>query len=444
LSSRGRELSAGEARRGLLAAAALALLAACAGCGPRERVTTLRFWAMGREGEVVLDLMHEFEHAHPGVRVIVQQVPWTAAHEKLITAYVGRSTPDVSQLGNTWVPEFAALKAIEPLRPWLAHASFDSSAFFTGIWDTNVIDGEPYGVPWYVDTRLLFYRRDVLARAGYARMPGDWETWRQAMRAVKRVVGPGRYAIYLPTNEWNPPVIFGLQAGSPLLKDGDTRGAFADPAFRSGFDWYMSLYREGLAPGVSGNEIANVYQEFARGTLNMWITGPWNLGEMRNRLPDSLQGAWATAPIPGPRGGASGVSLAGGSSLVVFRESGHKREAWDLIEFLSRPDVQLRFWRLSGDLPGRVEAWRDTALSRDPNMRAFGGQLTHVVATPKVPEWEQIATRVQDEVERVVRRTTTADSALADLDADVDRMLEKRRWLRERALGEAHREAGSR
>jgi multiple sugar transport system substrate-binding protein len=420
-------------RFGLAIAAACAALALGA-CAPREKLTTVRFWAMGHEGELVQELTHDFEREHPGVRVIVQQMPWTAAHEKLITAYVGRSTPDVSQLGNTWVPEFAALKAIEPLRPYLKGASFDSSAFFSGIWDTNVIDGEPYGVPWYVDTRLLFYRKDILARAGYTQVPQDWETWRKAMRAVKRVVGPDRYAIYLPTNEWNPPVIFGLQAGSRLLKDGDSRGAFADSAFRSGFDWYMSLYREGLAPGVSGNEIANVYQEFARGYLNMWITGPWNLGEMKNRMPDSLQDAWATAPIPGPRGAASGVSLAGGSSLVVFRASKHPREAWALVEYLSRPEVQLRFWRMSGDLPGRIEAWRDTALTRDPNMRSFGEQLTRVVATPKVPEWEQIAMRVQDQVERVVRRATSADSALANLDTDVDRMLEKRRWLRERGL----------
>jgi multiple sugar transport system substrate-binding protein len=339
----------------------------------------------------------------------------------------------VSQLGNTWIPEFSALEAIEPLQPWLAKtAGLDSSRFFSGIWDTNVIDGVPYGVPWYVDTRVVFYRKDILRRAGYATLPQSWDGWREAMRAVKRVVGKDRYAIFLPTNEWNPPIIMGLQAGSPLLKEDGTRAAFRDPAFRRGFDFYMSLYREDLAPSVSGNEISNVYQEFSRGYLSMWITGPWNIGEMRNRLPDSLQDAWATAPIPGPTGAASGVSLAGGSSLVLFRASNHKAEAWALIEYLSRPDVQLRFWRLTGDLPGRVEAWRDTALTADPNMRTFGEQLTRVVPTPKVPEWEEIAIRVQDQVERVVRRATTADSAMSNLSADVDRMLEKRRWLRER------------
>ena len=422
----------GRRGRALLAAAALAAVLAPAGCAPRDTRTTLRFWGMGREGEVVAQLLGGFEREHPGVRVIVQQIPWSAAHEKLLTAYVGRSTPDVTQLGNTWVPEFAALEALEPLDPWLARAPFGRDAFFRGIWDTNVIGGRPFGVPWYVDTRLLFYRRDLLARAGYDSIPPTWSGWLEAMRAVKREVGKDNYAIFLPLNEWNPPVIFGLQAGSPLLTEDGTRAAFSDSAFRTGFDFYLDLFREGLAPPVTGNEIANVYQEFSRGYVAMWITGPWNLGEFRRRLPAEQQDAWATAPMPGPRGAASGVSLAGGSSLVMFRDSKHKPEAWALIEYLARPEVQLEFWRLTGDLPGRVESWRDPALAADPNTRAFGVQLERVVPMPKVPEIEQIAIRLQDWVERAVRGSVPPDRALASLSEEVDRMLEKRRWLRAR------------
>src|SRR5688500_1741308 len=114
---------------------------------------------MGREGEVVAELVEEFERAHPGVRVEVQQIPWTAAHEKLLTSHVGRATPDVAQLGNTWVPEFAAIGALEPLDAWISRSSsIDSSGFFAGIWSTNIVNDTVYGIPWYVDTRVLFYR----------------------------------------------------------------------------------------------------------------------------------------------------------------------------------------------------------------------------------------------------------------------------------------------
>lgn len=142
-------------RCGQLGPVALALLLAIS-CRPSDRgVTTVRFWAMGREGEVVADLVRDFERENPGIHVELQQIPWTAAHEKLLTAHVGHATPDVAQLGNTWIAEFVALRALEPLGPWVGRsADVKPAGFFPGIWATNVVDGEPYGVPWYVDTQI--------------------------------------------------------------------------------------------------------------------------------------------------------------------------------------------------------------------------------------------------------------------------------------------------
>jgi len=133
---------------------------------------------MGREGEVVSQLMPAFEREHPGLKVEVQQIPWSAAHEKLLTAYVGDATPDIAMLGNTWVPEFAAIDALEPLDA-LAAKSRDAprSDYFPGIWNTNVVDGATYGIPWYVDTQVIFYRSDLLAAAGYKQMPTTWADW---------------------------------------------------------------------------------------------------------------------------------------------------------------------------------------------------------------------------------------------------------------------------
>lgn len=385
---------------------------------------TLRFWAMGREGEVVQELVRDFELENPGVRVQVQQIPWSAAHEKLLTAHVGGSTPDVSQLGNTWMSEFAALKALAPLPPAVEATR---PAYFSGIWDTNIIDGTPCGVPWYVDTRVMFYRSDLLAQAGWSRAPTTWAEWRASMEAVKRLVGPDRFAIFLPTNEWAQPAIFGLQAGSPLLADDGTRGAFSTPEFRRGFDFYLDLFRDHLAPPINNNQISNVYQEFERGYFSMFITGPWNLGEFARRLPQEMQDDWMTAPLPGPDG--PGSSLAGGSSLVVFQRSRHQAEAWRLVEFLSRPEQQARFYHLTGDLPARVEAWQDSALAHDPRMRAFEDQLRMVVTTPKVPEWELVAARLLERSEGAIRGAVGREEALRALDRDVEGILEKRRWL---------------
>ena len=415
---------------------ALALAVVAPGCGARETgVTTLRFWAMGQEGERVRPLLATFEREHPGVTIEVQALPWTAAHEKLLTAFVGRTTPDVAQLGNTWIPEFAALGALAPLDARVARSAVvNAGTDFPGIWDTNVVDGTLYGVPWYVDTRVLFYRKDLLARAGWPEAPRTWSEWLAAMRAL-RASGTGvRAAILLPVDEWAQPVILGFQQGATLLRDDGRWGAFQDPAFRRAVEFYAGLFREGLAPNASNVQVANLYQQFAAGDFAMYITGPWNLGEFRRRLPAGLQEAWDTAPLPTPDGSAwPGLSLAGGSSLALFATSRHPELAWQLIEYLSRPEVQLAFYEVTGDLPARRAAWDAPPLAGEPRARAFRLQLDRVQPAPRVPEWENIAWKVAENLDATIRGGRPVDASLAALDRDVDGLLAKRRYLLERA-----------
>ena len=393
----------------------------------------LAFWAMGREAEVVAELLPPFKERHPGIEVRIQQLPWTAAHEKLLTAYAGDALPDLCQLGNTWIPEFSALDALEPLDERIAASSVKRDDYFSGILETNLMprrDGRSsvlLGLPWYVDTRLLYYRTDLLRAAGHARAPQSWAEWRDAMAAIVRRAGDGQhFGALLPLNEPEPLLALAFQQGD-VLADGATRGAFSREPFRRAIGFYAELFHSGLAPAMTNTQVSNVWDEFARGMFAFYISGPWNIGEFRRRLPRSAQGSWATAPLPGPNG--PGVSTAGGSSLALFKRSTRKDAAWKLIEFLSETATMQRFHALTGNLPPRRSAWADPRLANDEPSRAFADQLERVHPAPKIPEWERIFQEMQATAERVVRRTQGIDAATAQLDAWVDALLEKRRWL---------------
>ena len=409
------------------------MLVSAVGCSaPASHVQHITFWVMGREGEVVGQMLPEFERTHPGIKVEVQLLPWTAAHEKLLTAFAGDSTPDVSQLGNTWVPELAALDALQPLQPFVARSSqVRQDDYFPGIWDTNVIDGVLYGVPWYVDTRLLFYRRDLLAQAGFAMPPRDWAQWSRAMAAIKARAGARKYAILLPLNEFEPLLALALQQDEPLLRDGGRYGNFRSAGFRRALGFYVSIFQRGWAPRMSNTQIANVWDEFGRGFYAFYISGPWNIEEFKKRLPASQQGDWMTMPLPGPNG--PGASIAGGSSLVLFRASRHQAAAWQLIEYLSLPASQLRLHELTGAMPSRRSAWNDPRLAGDAYAAAFRDQLERVKPTPKVPEWERIATEMRLVAEQTVQNNLSIDQAVTMLDSQVDAILAKRRWMLDRA-----------
>jgi len=421
---------------------------------------------MGSEAEVADSVLDGFRRTHPQIPVRVQRVPWSAAHEKLLTAYVAGSMPDVFQLGNTWIAELAALGALERLDDRVAGSGASGESgefrepgksdnsdkmtredFFPGALEPNLIDGELVSLPWYVDTRILFYRSDLLAAAGIAGAPRTWQQWRAAMQKVR--ASGKRYGVFLPIDEWQTPVLLALGAGASLLRDNDGRGNFQSDEVRRAFGFYASLFADDLAPRGSDAQLANLYREFAAGYFAFLVTGPWNLGEMKHRLPPELDGSWTTAPVPAPddedsagsrtpgpsqvpEAGGTGASIAGGASLAVSSSSPRKDAAWQLVEYLVSPAVQAAFRERTGDLPSRRSAWDVHGQNDDDGderVRAFRTQLDHLAATPRVPEWERIAARITLHLERVVRGDTDLDHGLADLDRDVDAILAKRRSL---------------
>ncbi len=410
-------------RRRLCGTIAALPLAACAG----KAATGLTVWAMGKEATSLPQLLTRLDRPPGAPPVTVQPLPWTAAHEKLLTGFAGGSLPAVAQLGNSWIAEFAAIGALVPL-PASAHGLLADQ--FGAVVDTNRIGDRIWAAPWYVDTRLQFYRRDLFVRAGYPAPPLEWAAWKAALHRVKTLSGSDNYAVLLPLNEFEQLLTMALSAGARLLRDHDARGAFADPEFQAALGFYKSLFDEGLAPLASAAQISNIWNEFARGTFAVFTSGPWSIGDMRSRLPAAMQDKWGTAPNPGPRG--IGSAAPGGSSLAVFKGAGDPAAAWELVTRLLAPDAQLALHQSTGDLPARRSVWDRAGLSADPVVAPFATQLERATALPKVPEWERIVTEMQVVAERMVRGEFTVAAAAREIDRRADRLLEKRRWMLDR------------
>ncbi|MDQ3407354.1 MAG: extracellular solute-binding protein, partial [Chloroflexota bacterium] len=122
----------------------------------------LTAWAMGNEGVLLGDFVERYTEENPDAQVDVTPVDWGIARDRLLTAIGGNQTPDVSQMGTDMMGEFIETGALEPLP-----ADIDPARFFEGAFNTGVTpDGTAYSVPWYVETRMLYYRTDIAEAAG--------------------------------------------------------------------------------------------------------------------------------------------------------------------------------------------------------------------------------------------------------------------------------------
>jgi multiple sugar transport system substrate-binding protein len=367
---------------------------------PSNLTGTLSVWAMGLEGTELHLLAEEFMSQNPGVTVNVTPVDWGQAVAKLQTAIAGNTTPDASQMGTDMMGQFGATGAFEPVP-----ADIDPSAFYESAWNTNVVDGQALGVPWYVETRLLYYRTDIAETAGITAPPANWDELKAAAQAMK-TQGGAEWGISLGTSN--------SQEYFPFLwsNGGDIVGADGSPALNSpqaveALTFYDSFFEEGLSP-TSVPEGFDITPAFVTGTHPMFFSGPWHLSLIETAGGADFTDKWAIAPMTSK---VSATSWIGGGNFVVYKNSQNKDAAWAWVKFLTDPATQALWYETVGGLPAVTAAWEDPALQADPNLQLFGEQLNNTKAVPAAENWSELAAAVNDALEAMTTGDLTPQAA---------------------------------
>jgi multiple sugar transport system substrate-binding protein len=350
----------------------------------------LTVWAMGNEGTKLKVLTDEFVKANPGVKVNVTPVDWGQAVAKLQTAIAGGTTPDVSQMGTDMMGQFGATGAFETVP-----SDIDKSAYFESAWNTNIVDGAVVGVPWYVETRLLYYRKDIAAKAGITSPPATWDDLKAMAKAMKEK-GGAKYGISLGTKNWQEYFPFLWSNGGNVVDDSG-KPVLNSPQAVEALTFYNSFFTEGLTP-KSVPEGFDITPAFVTGDYPMFFSGPWHLSLIKEAGGADFTDKWAIAPMPKK---VTATSFVGGSNVVVYKASKNKDAAWAFVKFLSDAKTQALWYKTVTDLPAVQAAWDDPAVGGDPNVKMFGDQLKDTKAQPASASWSKVSSAINDILEKM-------------------------------------------
>ncbi|MGV8909492.1 MAG: sugar ABC transporter substrate-binding protein [Propionicimonas sp.] len=372
---------------------------------------TISVWAFGGEGAALPKLATEFESANPGVKVNVTAIPFDAGHDKLATAITAGKTPDISQIGTTWMGEFAT-QSLDP-----TPASIDKGSFFEGAQKTTDVGGTSYGVPWYVETRVVYYRKDLAAKAGITTLPTDWAGLKDMAKAMQTKAG-AKWGIDLQPGgqgSWQSVLPFAWSNGASVATDDQKKFTFDTPETTEAVKYWQSYFSDGIAdkqPPLNSRG-----PNFVSGKVPMFISGPWERGGIEELGKAGFKEKYGVMPMPKQK---TATSFVGGSDLVVFKNSKNRDSAWKFVQWLSEPATQVKFYALSTDLPSVKSAWQDPSLTSDPNLAVFGKQLEDAKAPPAIPTWEQVASAFDTEMEKVAKAGLDPAAALKTVQSKAD------------------------
>ncbi|MGP5035920.1 extracellular solute-binding protein [Brachybacterium sp. JB7] len=413
---------------GLGAAGTAALLAACGrseedksgSSAAAEPVAegpatgSLTVWAMGAEGEALPELLKGFEEENPDVSIKVTPIPWDSAHDKFTSAIAAGTAPDVAQVGSTWMAEFVGLNALEPTPDLL-----ETDDYFPGALDSVTVDDVVYGVPWYVETRLVFYRKDIAEQVGVTEPPTDWEGLFEMARALQG--GPdGTWGIALQPGgdgSWQTVLPLCWSNGGDVVSEDGGEFTFETSQNEEALAYYQSYFTEGISDPSPAE--GTTEQDFVSGAVPMFISGPWMMAAVEDLGGEGFADKYGVFVMPEKE---SSASFLGGANIGVFQGTKNRDGAWKLVEYLSRPEVQVEWFTQVTDLPALQSAWEDEAVSANEKFEAFRTQLQSAFAPPTIATWEQVAARFDAQIEQVCKQDLAPKDALATTQSEAQGM----------------------
>ena len=380
--------------RAAAAALALAVLAACgsapddAGSSEGQGPVKLTVWFMkdSLSDALVERFRTGYERAHPGVTLDIQIQEWNGIGQKVTSALASNDAPDVIEVGNTQVAEYAASGGVTDLTDKVA--DLGGTDWLPGLAEPGRIDGRQYGVPWYAANRVVIYNKDLFAKAG-VEPPKTRDEWLDVTAKLNK---GGVQGIYLPGQNWYTLAGFIWDEGGDLAvhEGGRWKGVLDTPQALAGMDFYRRL--QALGKGPKDSDEANPPQAdvFAKGDIAQIIATPGNATAILKANPE-LEGKIGFFPIPGKTAGKPGAVFTGGSDLIIPEASKHHDAAYEVVKALAGDAFQTDMAKEMSYVPNRVSLAGVVGDDEGFAAMAAGAAVGH--ATPNSPNWAAVESR---------------------------------------------------
>ncbi len=383
-------------------------------------VVVFKHGKLSGDPQILSNILHDFEQAHPGVTVRDEVLPSSTdqQHQFYAINLEGKSvTFDLLAVDVIWVQEFARAGWIQPVDRVLPAS--EREAYVAGAMEAATFEGRLYAIPWYLDAGILYYRRDLLDR--YSLLPP--KTWPELMRITRLILDreqdPDLKGFLWQGKQYEGLICVALEfirgRGGSLLDDHTAESEAA-------LGFMRALVKDGLSPSLvtTADEEATRHL-FGAGRAIFMRNWPyaWALFQVESSPVRNKVGLASLPSFPGHES----VSTLGGWMLAVPQRAPHPREAVDLLRYLSSPAGQKRIALELGYLPARRDLYREPSLlEAKPWLAELAPVFLGAKPRPVTPYYLVMSQVLQPELSAAVVGLKTPGEALASARRQIDQM----------------------
>ena len=353
-----------------------------------------------------------FETANPDVKVNLEFVPYEGLHDKTVLAKGAGGGYDVVLFDVIWPAEYAENDILVDVTDRITPEM--QTGVLPGAWTTVEYDGKFYGMPWILDTKYLYYNKEMLAKAGIVTPPATWAELTEDVQKIKDA-GIVEYPIVWSWAQAEAAICDYatlLSAyGGEFIAEGMTE--FQEGGGLEALKYMVASYDSGLTNPNSKEfleeDVRNVFQNGDAAFALNW-TYMYNLA---NGSADSkVAGKVGVEAAPGVEGISKVSAVNGSMGLGITTTSQHPDEAWKYIVHMTSQGVQNEFARLS--LPIWASSYSDPAVTKGQEelIAAAGKGLAAMYPRPQTPRYQEMSLALQQAIQEALLGMSTPEAAL--------------------------------
>lgn len=357
-------------------------LAGCSSSAAAED-DTLLFWGQfqGTDEQAINDIVDLYNETNGDHKDVVYESQ-PDIETKLITTMSAGTGPDVVLWDRFATITYADKGGFLPIDDYIAESGLDTSVYYEPTLQEMNVEGVQYGLPATVDSRVIFYNKDLFDAAGieYPTEGWTWDDMYAAADQCKQIDEDG--SLTVAGFDLHDPELFNhwlAQAGGSMADEETFKSTFNNEAGKAVLDEWQKyldagIYKNGFIGGSSSIE-----NPFAAGQVCMEYDGPWMLPTLYDQ---NVNFGTVTAPV-GP-GGDNPVVM-GGFGLAIPSSSSDPEEAYNFMQWwTTTPEVGEMFYEEAGQLPANKEIIQSDKIQEDENIQIITSQFDHAFIRPQI------------------------------------------------------------
>ncbi len=346
--------------------------------------------------------------------------------QQVIRQAAAGGLPDVSFQGLNRLRFLAERGILVDLKPFLDKAGDPAAAGWTpGILALAQVGGKQVGLTFSASNPVFYYNAKLVRRAGGdpENMPRDWDGVLKLSAAIA-ALGDGVSGMFYrwPGDDWMfSALLYGY--GGKMLSDDEKTVAFGEQGLAA-LKLLDRMVKEGKMPPLTTDA---AFQAFYAGKLGMIFGTTAYIGQFQRSIGPDVELRTTRMPVVTP----GGKLPTGGNAVVMLtRDPSRQEAAWRFMQFAAGPVGQTIMVRGTGYVPSNALTLNDDrylgAFYREnPLFRAAVEQI------PVMQPWYafpgsngvRITQAIVDNLARIVEQKATPEAVLADVTAEVQRLL---------------------